>query len=258
MIEADHVLEINRAGWNRVAPNFHGRTALPEYGPLTPTENTLRLIDLPPDPCVLELGCGSGHSLQYFAERGARELWGLDLSSVQIAFAGETLRRFAARCRLVDSPMEVNPGIPVGYFDLVFSIYGMGWTTDLPATLARVVEYLRPGGCFLVSGEHPAYGCLEWDGTRYVVSRSYSAEGPCQHASWKGVPIVTQGRTLATWVTQTVQAGLHIERLVEGAFDGIPDDPDNDPARWYCVPRARLIPTTFIIKARKPSAGGER
>src|SRR3954470_9763220 len=195
MIEAERVLEINRAGWNHVAPNFHGRTALPEYGPLTSTEERLRLLDLPSDPRVLELGCGSGHSLRYLAERGACELWGLDLSSVQIAFAAETLRPFASRCRLFDSPMEANPGIPLGHFDLVFSIYGMGWTTDLPATLSRVVEYLRPSGCFLVSGEHPAYGCLEWDGTDYVVARSYSAEGPCEHASWKGVPIVTQGRT---------------------------------------------------------------
>ena len=26
-----------------------------------------------------------------------------------------------------------------------------------------------------------------------------------------------------------------------------------DPARWYSVPRATLIPTTFILKARKPA-----
>jgi len=252
MIEADRVLEINRAGWNRVAPSFQGRTALPEYGPLAPTEDTLQLLDLPRDGTVLELGCGSGHSLRYLGERGARELWGVDLSSVQIAFAEETLRPFASRCRLFESPMEVNPGIPAGRFDLVFSIYGMGWTIDLPATLARVVEYLRPGGCFLVSGEHPAYRCLEWDGARYVVARSYSVEGPCEHASWKGVPIVIQGRTLGTWVTQIAQAGLQIEALVEGACSGAEGDAETDPAKWYSTPRARLIPTTFVVRARKP------
>jgi hypothetical protein len=32
--------------------------------------------------------------------------------------------------------MEVNSGIPDDHFDLVFSIYGLGWTTDLPATMA--------------------------------------------------------------------------------------------------------------------------
>jgi len=88
----DRVLATNRAGWNRVAPKFHGSTALPEYGPLAPTEETLRLLDRPADICALELGCGSGHSLRYLAERGARELWGIDLSAVQVALpaaAGE-------------------------------------------------------------------------------------------------------------------------------------------------------------------------
>ena len=163
-----------------------------EYGPLAPTEDTLPLLELAADLRVLELGCGSGHSLRYLAERGACELWGLDLSPVQIAFAEETLRPFAERVRLIESPMEVNPGIPLGSFDLVFSIYGLGWTTDLPGTLALVADYLRPGGVFLLSGEHPAYSCLAWDGKQYIMAEPYSAEGGSEHASWKGVPIVIQ------------------------------------------------------------------
>lgn len=257
MIEPERALATNRAGWDRVAPRFHGGTALPEYGPLAPTEDTLRLLELTPDLRALELGCGSGHSLRYLAERGARELWGVDLSPVQIAFAEETLRAFAPRCRLFESPMEVNPGIPSGHFDLVFSIWGLGWTTDLPATLALVADYLRPGGCFLLSGEHPAYSCLEWDGKQYVMSEPYSAEGPREHTSWKGVPIVIYRRTLSTFVTQIVQAGLQIEALVEGSFKAdLANETHIDPARWYSAARARLMPTTFIIKARKPRQHG--
>ena len=255
MIEVKRVLATNRAGWNRVAPSFHGSTALPEYGPLAPTEDTLHLLDPIPGTCALELGCGSGHSLRYLAERGARELWGLDLSPVQIAFAEETLRPFGPRCRLFESPMEMNPGMPTDHFDLVFSIWGMGWTTDLPATLGLVAAYLRPGGCFLLSGEHPAYSCVEWDGQQYVVSTPYSAEGRRELASWKGVPIVTHRRTLGTFVSETVRAGLQIEALVEGEFNpSAANDAHADPARWYSVERARLIPTTFVIKARKPLA----
>jgi SAM-dependent methyltransferase len=130
----ERFLATNRAGWNQVAPKFHGSTALPEYGPLAPTEDSLRLLDLAPDLRALEIGCGSGHSLRYLAERGARELWGIDFSPVQLAFAKETLRAFAPLVRLVESPMEIDPGVPLAYFDLVFSIYGLGWTTDLPST----------------------------------------------------------------------------------------------------------------------------
>ena len=87
----EDALEINRAGWNRVAQRFRGGTALPTYGPLAPTEDQLRLLDPIPGIRALELGCGSGHSLRYLALAGAAEVWGLDLSSTQIAFARETL-----------------------------------------------------------------------------------------------------------------------------------------------------------------------
>ena len=111
--------------------------------------------------------------------------------------------------------MEVNPGVPQNHFDLVLSIYGLGWTTDLRATLALVNTYLRPGGCLVVSGEHPVYSCLEWNGAQYAVSVPYFTEGPREHTSWKGVPIVIQRRTLGTFVGQIIQAGLR-DRSVRG------------------------------------------
>lgn len=253
MIEPEVALSINREGWNHVARRFHGRTALPEYGPLAPTEDTLRLLDASCDLRVLELGCGSGHSLLFLAKRGARELWGIDLSPVQIGFAKETLRPFAPRVRLVESPMEVNPGVPENHFDLVLSIYGLGWTTDLAATMGLVSRYLRPGGCFVLSGEHPAYGCIDWNGTQYVVAAPYFAEGPRKHASWNGIPIVTHHRTLSTFLGQIIQAGLQIEALVETPVDPTAvKEEDVDPARWYSAARAQMMPTTFIVKARKP------
>jgi ubiquinone/menaquinone biosynthesis C-methylase UbiE len=149
--------------------------------------------------------------------------------------------------------MEFDPGVPPNYFDLVFSIYGLGWTTDLPATMALVARYLRPGGCFIVSGEHPVYSCLEWNGTQYAVAKSYFAEGSHQHISWKGVPIVIQHRTLGTFVRQVIQAGLQVESLLETPLEAVAaTEAHTDPARWYSVDRARVMPTTFIIKARKP------
>ena len=254
MVAPEVALATNREGWNHVAPRFHGGTALPEYGPLAPTEDTLHLLDRTADLRALELGCGSGHSLLYLATHGARELWGLDLSPVQIQFATETLSPFAPRVRLFESPMEANPGLPENYFDLVFSIYGLGWTTDLTATMTLVSKYLRPGGCFIVSGEHPAYSCIDWNGTQYTVAAPYFAEGPCKHASWKGVPIVIHRRTLGTFLGQTIQAGLQIEALVETPVDPTSvKEEHTDPARWYSVARAQMLPTTFIIKARKPA-----
>ena len=125
--------------------------------------------------------------------------------------------------------------------------------------MTLVAKYLRPGGCFLASGEHPAYSCLQWNGAAYVIAESYSDEGPREHASWKGagVPIVTHRRTLATFVGETLRAGLQLEALIETPLEtSAATDAHVDPARWYSVPRARAMPTTFIIKARKPAARG--
>jgi hypothetical protein len=164
---------------------------------------------------VLELGCGSGHSLRYLAERGAG---------------------------VPNRPLR--PGV---------SIWGLGWTTDLPATLELVADYLKPGGTFLVSGEHPAYSCLEWKGQHYAVLAPYTAEGARHYSSWKGVPIVIQRCTLGTFVNHVIQAGLQLEALIESPFDESSATAAHmDPACWYSVARARLMPTTFIIKARKP------
>ena len=249
------VLTINRAGWDRVAARYYGAAALPVYGPLAPTEETLRLLGPLAGTRVLELGCGSGHSLRYLAERGAAEVWGVDLSPVQIAFAAEVTHAFQPHVHLFESPMEVNPGIPANYFDLLISLYGLGWTTDLPATLALVAEYLKPGAWFILSGEHPVYGCLSYADERFVFAHPYTKQGPMVKDSWSGVPNVLHRRTLSTFVNEVVRAGLQVEALVEGELDtSLANEDSADPARWYSVPRARLMPTTFILKARKPSA----
>ena len=73
--------------------------------------------------------------------------------------------------------MEVDPGVPSDYFDLVFSIYGLGWTTDLTGDDGAGQQIPAARRMFHVSGEHPAYSCLDWNGTQYMVAEPYFAEG---------------------------------------------------------------------------------
>src|SRR5262249_53515978 len=162
----ENILKINQKGWNKVAPKFYGGTALPKYGPLTPTEDDLHLIQDIGDGKVLELGCGSGHTLAYLWEhRHAKELWGLDLSEEQLRFTREHLDEKQIPAKLFLASMDENPGLPQHYFDLVISIYSLGWTPNLPKTLELVYSYLKPGGIFLFSWEHPLYRCLTYDTT---------------------------------------------------------------------------------------------
>jgi SAM-dependent methyltransferase len=253
----EEVLSINQKGWNKVAQIFYGGTALPKYGPLAATEDELHLIQNLDGRKVLELGCGSGHTLSYLWEnKNASELWGLDFSEEQIRFTQELLEGKNIPAKLFFASMDENPGIPEDYFDLVVSIYSLGWTPDLPKTLALVNSYLKPGGVFVFSWEHPVYQCLTYEANigKYVFENSYMDEGPALNPSWRGVEIVINNRKLSTYLNAIVQSGLTIEQIIESEPNkALAREQDFDPSKWYSIPRAQLISTTFIVKAFKPN-----
>ena len=256
-IKRSEMLVINQKGWDEVAPQFYGRTALPQYGPLAMTEEDLHLIDSLKEKAVLELGCGSGHTLCYLAKvKEARELWGIDLSRTQIHLAQEYLTQQRVDAHLFRASMDENPGIPETHFDLVIAVYSLGWTPDLSHTLSLVNSYLKPGGTFIFSWEHPFYRCLDYreDVGGYIFTDTYHQEGATVNSSWKGVEIVQHPRTLATYLNAVIGSGLILEKIIESEPNTqLAQDQDYVPDRWYTMPRAQLVPTTFIIKAHRPS-----
>ena len=88
---------------------------------------------------------------------------------------------------------------------------------------------------------------------KYVFEEPYFAEDPVLDPSWKGVEIVINHRKLSTYLNAIVQSGLRLEQVIESEPNSaLARDQDFDPTKWYSVHEARLIPTTFIIKAYKP------
>jgi ubiquinone/menaquinone biosynthesis C-methylase UbiE len=257
-LEREEILAINQKGWNKVAPLFYGGTALPRYGPLASTEEELNLIPDLAGKRVLELGCGSGHSLVYLWEnKNASELWGLDFSEEQIRFTKELLVNKSIPAKLFLSSMDENPGIPENYIDLVVSIYSLGWTPDLFRTLALVQSYLKPGGSFIFSWEHPVYRSLRYeaDSANYVFETSYLDEGPGLLPSWRDVEIVINHRKLSTYLNAISRSGLILEQIIESDLNvALAREQDFAPEKWYSVPRSKLMPTTFIVKAKKPTS----
>lgn len=255
-LRREEILSINQKGWNKVAPRFYGGTALPKYGPLAATEDELHLIPDLHGKKILELGCGSGHTLTYlWKTKNASELWGLDFSEEQISFAKKILEEENIPAKLFLSSMDENPGIPINYFDLIISIYSLGWTPDLSQTLELIGSYLKPGGVFIFSWEHPVYQSLSYETHlgKYIFENSYLTEGPVLDPSWKGVEIVINHRKLSTYLNSIVQSGLVLEQIIESEPSlGSAREQDFDAQKWYSVPRAQLMPTTFIVKAHKP------
>ncbi len=109
---------------------------LPHYGAFV-TEEKHQLFGDVSGLKMLEVGCGNGQSLQYHGDRKAGELWGMDISEKQIEKAAQHLTTCGLSATLICSPMEEECGIPKNYFDAVYSIYAIGWTTDLEVLSAR-------------------------------------------------------------------------------------------------------------------------
>ncbi|SFC27547.1 Methyltransferase domain-containing protein [Bacillus sp. OV322] len=246
------ILEHNKKCWDDVAPEFYGKEALPEFGPYTVTEEEIGLFDSIENKRVLDIGCGSGHSLRYMADHQARELWGLDLSSSQIKTAQAVLQDTDAR--LFCAAMEDSIGLPNEYFDIIYSIYALGWTTDLAKTLSAIYSYLKEGGSFIFSWEHPFYTNLLAEDGIVKLQGSYQEEGVYSYSSFKGgnLPVYLYKRKLSTYINELVKAGFTIERLVEGeAAAKYRNQQEDFSKRHYSLYKARMVPTTFIIKARK-------
>lgn len=242
-------LQINKTSWDAAAERFFGRTALPDYGPYAPSEDELNLLGDLKGKKALEVGCGSGHSIQYMLNNGIKEIWGLDLSPVQI----ETAQKVCGnniRVTLLESPMEKNPGIPLSYFDNVYSIYALGWTVDLDSTLRNIYSYLKPGGSFIFSWEHPMHSRVIYDEQKLIFSHSYHVEKPMLHEAWKPKPAVLHHRKMSTYINQLIEVGFVVEKVIEEVrLDS--ETTMNNENTWYSDIKAKAFPATFIIKVNK-------
>jgi SAM-dependent methyltransferase len=246
------ILNQNRQSWDKVAHHFNGIDALPHYGPYAQTEDELHLFDEVANAKVLEIGYGSGHSLRYMAKRGASELWGIDLSEEQRRTAESTLAGLSAK--LFCAAMEQEIDLPKNYFDHVFSIYAIGWTTDLTRTFELVYSYLKKGGSFIFSWDHPLYVHVSSENGEMALNGSYQQEGLHTFEDFKGegVRMTIHKRKMATYINKLIQAGFTIQEVIEsdvsvwyeGEEEAISD-------RYYSLHKARKLPTTMIIKAVK-------
>lgn len=242
-------LKVNKKSWDEVAHRFYGRNPLPDYGPLAPSEEDLHLLGDVAGCKVLDIGCGSGHSLLYMNERGAEELWGVDLSKTQIETARNVLADVTAPVQLFESPMENDPGLPSHYFDIVYSIFALGWTTDLQATIQNVHRYLKTGGTFIFSWEHPLHSRARlMDGSLYL-DKSYHEEGPYDHEAWHA-PAIMQQLKVSTYINTLASLGFHIEQVIEDVAL-TEEDREKHENRWYSYEKATKLPTTLIIKCKK-------
>lgn len=252
----EEIIEVNKKYWNDHADLWFGTTALPEYGVHFPTEDDLHLFGDVSGKSMLEICCGSGHSLLYNANKGAKELWGVDISQSQLDNASKLLSDNGCSANLICAKMEDELDVPQGYFDYVYSIYGIGWTTDLQGTFDKIASYLKKDGIFIFSWHHTLNYCIAWscdereivlNNDEFVMAKSYYDESYFK-MSVHGSEIVLCNRKLSTYINALARAGFVIEQLVEDC------DEDTKKAEGDLdlkTKKAKMLPISFCIKARK-------
>lgn len=246
----NEILEQNSKSWNTVADDWFGSTALPTYGPYTPKEDELKLFGEVSGKRVLDIGCGSGHSLFYMGERSAAELWGIDISSAQIDNARNFLNKNGFYPKLFVSPMEENPGIPLNYFDIVYSIYALGWTVDLEKTIGMISKYLKQGGAFIFSWDNPILECLEAKDEKLVFNSSYQDENLIK-INKGNQPMYLRNWKLSSYINALSIAGMKIEKLIEKTDVEVLNSEVTFSEKYYSAYKSKFIPMSFIIKAVK-------
>lgn len=243
-LNKETIHKTNKLFWGTKGNQVLGTTALPLYGAFV-SEETCRLFDEVAGKKVLEIGCGTGRSLQYIGERRASELWGIDITREQINKAEQHLKTCNLTAKLICSSMEEECGLPEDYFDFVFSVYGIGWTTDLDGTFRRIASYLKKGGVFIFSWSHPIHKCVAAEDDMLVFKKCYFDETWYSVSVGEGV-LSLSDRKLSTYINALARAGFIIEQLIEESDEDILKSKDNSFAK-----KASMLPVTFVIKAIK-------
>ena len=168
---------------------------------------------------VLDLGCGYGWHCAYAAEHGSAHVTGVDLSEKMLEVARQ--KASFPQVEYLHAAIE-DVDFPPERFDVVFSSLTIHYLQDFPAFAEKVRTWLKPGGDFVFSVEHPiftAYGNQDWyydeaGNILHFPVDNYFYEGQRQ-AVFLGEDVVKYHRTLTTYLDTLLTGGFALRRVVE-------------------------------------------
>jgi len=168
---------------------------------------------------MLDLGCGYGWHCRYAIEQGASAVTGVDISRKMLDAAAK--KNADPRIEYLCAPME-DLDFPAEQFDIVLSSLAFHYVENFACLLKKIQMFLKPGGTFVFSVEHPvftAYGSQDWyydaDGNilHFPVDRYYD-EGK-RVATFLGERVVKYHRTLTSYLNGLLENGFRIRSVVE-------------------------------------------
>lgn len=168
---------------------------------------------------VLDLGCGYGWHCKYAAENGADYVLGTDISHKMLKAANEknSDKKIEYRCiAMEDLDFEAKT------FDVVLSSLAFHYIKDFEVLVANIYKWLKKGGEFVFSVEHPvftSYGTQDWyydkDGKiLHFPVDNYYYEGK-REAVFLGEKVIKYHRTLTTYLNTMLKNGFELQHIIE-------------------------------------------
>ncbi len=208
-----------KATWDALAPAYDTAIARPDsLDRLLDFPCQLRLIGDVTGKRILDLGCGNGYKAVYFAERGAREVVGLDISepfitALRSQSTAPNTRWIRADVADLDHETELAPGT----FDLV-TVLCASLGGDALGTLRSIRRLLTPSGVLVWTLAHPVRWAVvraERDGVG--VGKGYQDRSLMTYpSSWDpAVSVTHQTSRFSDAVNALASAGFLIELCEE-------------------------------------------
>ena len=198
---------------------------------------------------VLDLGCGYGWHCEYAADHGAVQVVGVDISEKMLKEAEN--RHSRENITYLCCPVE-DVQFEECEFDIVLSSLALHYIRDYDQIVDKIRKFLRPGGYFIFSVEHPVFtaeGSQDWDYDEngkplHFPVDNYYYEGK-RNAVFLGEPVIKYHRTLTTYISTLIKKGFAIMDVQE------PQPPEE---MLDTVPGMRdemRRPMMLIVSARK-------
>ncbi|MEU4695697.1 class I SAM-dependent methyltransferase [Nonomuraea dietziae] len=196
---------------------------------------------------VVDLGCGAGGLARRLADAGAAHVVAVDSARRMPALAIPHPRVRYLRADLDELTL------PARSADLVVSSLALHYVADYAGLVRRVAHWLRPGGRFVFSVEHPICTAADpmtgWratdDGALWPVD-DYATEGP-RTQNWIIEGVEKHHRQVATLIGVLLAAGLELTGI---------DEPVPGPATLQSHPHLaehlRRPPLLVLAARRRP------
>ena len=242
------LIKKNKKAWNNFADHFFGAESLPYWYVADPGKYK-NLINPIKNRVFLELACGSGHSLNYLLKRGARLVYGLDFSEKQIEFSKNNNKKYieSGKLKLLCQAMEDD--ILLKNVDVVFSIYGFGWTQDPAKVLKNIYKILKPGGKFIWSWDHPICSISSFNHNGVLEIKESYHDSKLIKFNLFGEEVCQLVSSISWWTKVIKKAGFTIVDLIETGPDVMQEY--NDYNKIYAKDKIKKVPASMIWVLKK-------